>query len=43
MLPYLRDLAPEHFQRFLDKLFGVLGSFLFDAGKRFFIPSDRAQ
>lgn len=40
---FLLDLAPEHFQRFLDKLLGVLGSFCLDLGRRFLIPSDRAQ
>jgi hypothetical protein len=40
---YFLDLAPEHFQRFLLKLFGVFGSFCFFLGKRFFMPSDRAQ
>jgi hypothetical protein len=37
------DLAPEHFQRLRDKLFGVLGSFCFFFGSLFLIPSDRAQ
>jgi hypothetical protein len=40
---FLLDLAPEHFQRFLDKLLGVLGSFCLDFGRRFLIPNERAQ
>lgn len=39
----LLDLAPEHFQRFLDRLLGVLGSFCFFFGSRFLMPNERAQ
>ena len=39
----LLDFAPEHFQRFLDRLLGVLGSFCFFLGSRFLIPKERAQ
>jgi hypothetical protein len=40
---FLLDFAPEHFQRFLDRLFGVLGSFCLLLGNRFLIPNERAQ
>ena len=39
----LLDLAPEHFQRFLDRLLGVLGSFCLLFESRFLIPNERAQ
>ena len=40
---FLLDFAPEHFQRFLDRLLGVLGSFCFFFESRFLIPKERAQ
>ena len=39
----LLDLAPEHSQRFLDRLLGVLGSFCFFLESRFLMPNERAQ
>ena len=40
---YFLDLAPEHFQRLRDRLFGVLGSFCFFFDNPFLIPKLLAQ
>jgi hypothetical protein len=41
--PYFLDLSPTHFHFLRDRLFGVLGSFLFEAGRAFLIALDLAQ
>jgi hypothetical protein len=40
---FFLDLAPEHFQRLRDKLFGVFGSFAFFLDTLFLIPKLLAQ
>ena len=40
---FLLDLAPEHFQRFRDKLLGVFGSFCLSLDRPFLIPRLLAQ